>query len=457
MNLIDLNKENKMRTNQYLITLASLLLFALPNISFAEETGFTALNSRPDYEVNAAIETSLEFNDNIDNEAVSPESSFTTHIRPKFSISREGARLSANFNYRGDYSFYTGKNLDPEYQHTLDAKLSANVIEDLFFINISESMQQVYENLELGEFQASDDFDDSRNRNVFTVAPYFSLAPSQKTNITLGYNFIDTRYSQGETNTSPSFLSFNADQYNFKYNVNQSHNPYFKINHELNDRTSLYTGGGYTRQIYNDEESIDLSRYNLYVGGSYQFSENLSASIEAGPNYSVPDSGDAKLSPYVQASINYSIGNSVFSFSYNTSFEDDLEAGETVNKSSYSLNWAKKFERTQLTVGLTYNTYTSSISYIQGAIDQEQGNTISPRVTINYDLTDRTSLFLNYNAIIFEKHELGDHRHTAFYGIKYDLSEDANIGLSHRLQYTIPYIESEYFSNQIMFDFAYSF
>ncbi len=410
------------------------------------------------YEFNAGIGFGFEFNDNIDDDPQNPVSAFMTHIRPTLSFKRVGGRIEADINYSGDYTFYLQEKSEPEYQHTIDASITAEVFKNLFFITISESMQQVYDDVTQGSYDENFSEDDARNRNVITIAPYLSLKPSDRTNITLGYTFTDTRYSPNQASETPSFLSIDGEQYDFRYNVSQSHNVYFKVNHELTDRASLYTGGGYTRLVYDDKDSTDLSRYNLYIGGSYAISEELSASLEIGPNYSVPDVGEANLSPYVQASINYAIGRSVFSLSYNTSFEDDPESGTTVNKSSYGINWNKRFERSDLSIGLNYNTYITEITdeTITSGND-EQGNTFSPRVNFNYELTDRLTAFFSYYGNIYEDHTLGEHKHTGNYGLRYALSEAGKVSLSHRISYTIPYSEDAYFANQVMLDFSYTF
>ncbi len=411
------------------------------------------------YEYSAGIGFGFEYDDNIDSDADNRISAFMTHIRPSFSFKRLGGRIEADISYSGDYTFYLQERHIPEYQHTIDASITAEVWKNLFFINVSENMQQVYDDVTRGEFQEGDDDDDARNRNTITIAPYFSLQPSERTNITLGYTFTDTRYSANQTGEVPYFLSIDGEQYDFSHNVSQTHNFHFKVNHELSDRAFLYTGGSYTRVVNDDtEEDPNTTRYNLYVGGAYEFSENLSASLEIGPNYSVPDVGDASLTPYVQASLNYSIGRSVFSLSYNTSFEDDPSSGNTVYKSSYDFGWNKSFDRSKLSLGLAYNTYVTEVTNkaLSGNSD-EQGNTFSPKVNFSYELTDRLSAFLGYNAVIYEDHTLGEHSHTGNYGLRYELSPESTVSLSHRVEYAIPYDEEAYFANKVSLDFNYTF
>ncbi len=410
------------------------------------------------YEFKASIGTGFEYNDNINDDANDRVTAFMTHIRPSFSFARLGGRITANINYAGDYTFYLGEKSEPEYIHNIDATVSAEIIQNLFFLDISENMSQVYDNVTKGEFQEGDSLDDAQNRNTFTISPYLSLRPSERANITLGYTFTDTRYSPAQNSKTPSFLSLNGEQYDFSYNVNQSHTGHIKLNYELSERASMYTGGSVTRIIYEDDEETNTTRYNFYVGGSYAFSENLKASLEMGPTYSTDDANNSSLSPYVQASLNYNIGRSSFSLSYNTSFEDDPESGDVVHKSSYSFNWRKQYERTRLQVGMAYNTFDTEFGdEASSTSDSEQGNTISPIVSLDYELTPRLSTFIKYNGNIYENHKLGEHTHSGSYGLKYQLSDSSTIGLSHRISYTIPYEEDAYINNQVMLDFSYTF
>ncbi len=419
------------------------------------------------YEFNAGIGMGFEFNDNINDDVDNRVAAFMTHIRPSFSFQRLGGRIVADINYSGDYTFYLGEKSEPEYQHTIDASVTAEIIKNFFFLNVSESMQQVYENVTQGEFQEGQNEDDARNRNVITINPYVQLQPSERTNIRLGYTFTDTRYSMGQDSKTPSFLSLDGKQYDFSYNVSQSHEASFRLSHELSERAFFYTGGSVNRIMYEDKDETDTTRYTYYVGGSYAFSEQLSASLEVGPNYSVPDTGNAVFSPYVQASINYAIGRSVFALSYNTSFEDDPESGEVVHKSSYGLSWNKDYTRTKIRLALSYNTFvtelnddsstSASTSGSTSDSSDEQGNTFSPSASIHYELTPRLSSFITYSGNIYENHRLGDHTHTGSYGLSYQLSEQSTLSLSHRIAYTIPYEETAYTSNQVMLDFSYRF
>ncbi len=452
-----LTKEADMITFRYIFFFIFCFITTLPMVSFADELETSLLGSDPVYEVNAGIGIGFEYTDNKDDESTNQQSAFINHIYPTFSFKREGSRLSANLAYSGDYSIYLQDDIDPEFSHTLDASLTATVIENVFFVTASESMQQIYESLALNELEISADAGDERNQNVITLSPYFSLNPTERTNITFGYTFTDTRYSLGEASENASFLSFNDEQYDFSYNVNQAHNGYFSLNHELTDRASFRMGGAYTRTNYDDEDETDSTQYNFYLGGSYEFSENFLANFEVGPNYSRTDDGHSSLSPYAQISLNYTLGRSVFSLSYNTSIEDDFDAGKTVNQSSYAISWAKSFDRTQINLGFSYNTYDTQISYAQITDVEEESNTFVPYISFNHELTPRARIFASYNAVISEDKTIGDDTHTASYGLSYDLSEQSTLSLSHSFLYTMPHDEDDYYTNRVMIDLSYRF
>lgn len=412
------------------------------------------------YEMNAALSLGLEYNDNIDEKAHNKTSDMITHVRPSFGFRRIGGRIGADIDYRGDYLFYLQGNDTEEYRHYIDATVTGELVQNLFFLSVNENMQQVYRDISRGEVGDDETTNDLVNRNRLTVSPHFRLRPSERTRLLIGYDFTDVRYSKGlDDDENPRPVSFNRDQYNFNSKKSQQHTVYLQLNHELSDRAVMFTGGSMTRWIDDNEENLtdqSFYRYLAYIGGSYALSEDLSATVKAGPSFSVPDKGSTETRPFVEAALTYAIGRSTFNAFYTTTYEDDADTGSSTQKTQYGFHWNKAFDRSRFFAGFSYNTYEDEVENSRRTQNQG-GDTYTPSLRYTYDLSDRLSAFIGYSATLYEDHEKGDHRHDGSYGITYELSGKDKLGLSHRIKYTDVYEGDSYSVNRVMLDFTHIF
>lgn len=416
------------------------------------------LESEELYEMKASLGFGLEYNDNIDNSANNQMTDFITHIRPSFSFKRLGGRIEADITYRGDYEFYLQSKDTEEYRHYINALVTGELAENLFFLSVHEDMSQIYRDVSRGEVMDDETLDDLVNRNRFTVSPFFTLRPSERTNLRLGYDFTDIRYSKGQDSGSPKPVSFSNDQYDFNYKKSQSHTVYLHMDHELSDRATFYSGATMTRWIDDNSENLtdqSFNRYTVYLGGAYAFSEDLMFSIKAGPSITEPDEQPSQTRPFVETDLSYVLGRSIFSAFYNTTYEDNPETGGSTRKDSYGVKWHKEFDRSHLTASISYSTFEDEIK-TEGQ-SRNRANTYRPGISYTYDLSERLSCFMRYSATLYERHVEGDHRHYGSYGIKYELSPNDSIGLSHHIRYTDAYRDDSFYTNRVMLDFTHTF
>ncbi len=439
----------------------------------AEDAGGEAESVEAVYEMQLSLGTGIEYNDNINDTSKNKTTDFIGHIKPSFYFSREGGRLKADIQYRGDYLFYLMDKDSEEYRHYLDASFTGELVENLFFLTVTESMKQVYDNVTRGDV-IDDDYRDQVNRNRFTVSPRFAFKPTDRTDLSFGYMFTDTRYSKDYSGTNPKFLSLNSDQYDFNYNKNQDHSVFARVNHELSERAIVWTGVDVVRRIDNsrrsrrnifenwdwmpefyvdDGKDMSFYRYMVYVGGQYEFSEDLSARFRVGPSYNKPDEGDTSLRPFIEADVAYAVGRSVFGAAYNTIYEDDVYSGASIRQNQYRIFWNKEFDRARLTTSFSYSTYSEEIGNSSSRV-----NNFKPALNLTYDLTDRLSSFARYSAIIYEKRDEGADRQYFTYGLRYALGEESSLQLSHGIRHTEPYGQrGAYFVNRVMIELTHRF
>lgn len=411
------------------------------------------------YEMGVSMGFGFEYNDNIDEQADNKMTDTITHLRPAFSFRRLGGRFRADVEYRGDYLFYTQAKDTEEYRHYLNALVAGELIENLFSLSVKENMQQVYRDVSRGEASIDETGNDLVNKNRFTVSPAFTLRPSERTNLAFGYDFADVRYGNNRENQSRRPISFNSGQYDFNYRKSQNHTLYLHLDHELTDKVVLFTGGDILRWIDNDDENEtdqSFTRYTVYAGGSWELAENLKASVKAGPAVSNPDEHPSKTRPFIEADITYTLGRSIFSAFHMTTYEDNAGTGGSTRRAETGVRWDKEFDRSHLTASFSYNKYEDEVE--SGTTrGRDKKDTYRPYVRYTYDLSDRLSSFISYYALIYENHAQGSHRHYGTYGLRYELSPNSNITVSHQIRYVDAYEDDSFFINRVMVDFVYTF
>ena len=257
------------------LTLYALLLaFGLlrPAAALAGESSFEA-----------GIGFGGEYNDNVRETAHNKKTDFITHIKPTLSFSHQGGRITLTGTYRGDYQFYTQGNAQDDYMHYLNLSLSAEVVENLFFIDVMEDLQPVYTNPARGDVIEGDTMMDMVNRNTFVVSPYFRLHFSDRTNARFGYRFTDLRYSEGEGRHT--FIPGLDGEYDFNSRVSLQHALFAEINHALTDRLSLTAGMDVVRydveKTRPDEDDQSLTRYSSVVSAILRAGRSISPSLHS--------------------------------------------------------------------------------------------------------------------------------------------------------------------------------
>ncbi len=367
-----------------------------------------------------------EYNDNVGETSDNRKTDFITHIKPAFKFHHEGGRVVFSADYRGDYQFYNRGKAQDDYMHYLNLSLTGEVVENLFFIDVSEDLQPVYIDAARGDVVEGDTATDLVNRNTFTFSPYFRLHFSDRTDTRFGYRFTDLRYSAGSDRTEP--IPGMDGEYDFSSKVSLQHSLFAEVNHALTDRVNLTAGLDATRYDVEKSDTTDmdpsLTRYQAYVGGAWEAAEDFTLRLVIGPSYSVPDEGDAKLQPYMVSSAVWKVGRSEFGLSYEIDYFDDPETGGSNQRTTYSGWWNKAFDRSALTVRLAYNSY-----------DRTEGGKekyIRPSFSYSYDLTERLKATASLTADISQN----DSENASLYymnaGLRYELDENSWVGITYR-------------------------
>lgn len=424
---------------------------------------FPSLTARAgEAELKAGLGFSAEYNDNVQSKPDNQQTDIITHIKPFLSCFYEAGRVEAKIDYRGDYSFYVkGKDTD-EYAHYLNAYAQAAVVENLFFIRVEEDLQPVYRDATRGEELIDDDAsDDTVNRNRFTISPFFTLYPSDRTFLKFGYSFEDMRYSNSinEGDFIPDF----GNDFAFDAETSTQHTLFASINHSVTDRVDLYFGGSATKRDSEDEQGFDNSfnRYQAYAGGKYALDEQSYIDVQAGPTYTDYVNGDSSLTPYVKAAFVWGVGRSVFDFSYTFDYTDNPQSGNNVKHAAYIGKWNKEFDRAMLSMGIGYHEYREDSAENQppsATSDSDNRNSLRPFVNFRYSLTERLSFAAggSMDMEVGGENKNGD-RYYANTELKYDLSEKTWVSANYRYRKVNGSDQGSYSVNRIGLDFSMRF
>ncbi len=414
----------------------------------------------------AAAETSwstglgfaLEYSDNIENTGHNQKTDIITHIKPNFEFLRESGRFSAQVKYRGDYQYHgRGKDAD-DYSHYLNAWALGEIVENLFFLRVEEDLQPVNLNPTEGETLEGDNTRDFVNRNRITVAPTLTLHPSERTSVSAGYTFVDTRHSKSDSSGARRKPFPNGgDEYSFNHKKSQTHTLNGQVSHEVSERFSVLAGGDLTRRTSDSEaaetEGADLYRYQAYAGFSYEASEDLFLQLKAGPSYTKPDHKSGALNTFMQGELRYTIGRTAFTLSYDTTYEDDAETGDSLRHTTYGAKVDREFDRARFGLGLSYNTYDDENT--DGSLKNIE--VVRPAASFSYDLSPRLRFFSFYNSNIYTDKADGTITHTLRYGLRYELDEASWLSLTHRYKQSAPYDSVNYAENSVTVEIFYAF
>ena len=120
----------------------------------------------------AGVRSSLILTDNLFLTTDDTESGGVIQVRPYFSASRAGNRVNASINYGPSVLFYPQNSELNDVRHTLSARMSSELIERYFFLDVRANANQALLNP-----RVNSDFDAIGNPDAFTQQASISITP----------------------------------------------------------------------------------------------------------------------------------------------------------------------------------------------------------------------------------------------------------------------------------------
>ena len=205
------------------------------------------------FKLSPSLTASGIYDDNFFNDPDRRRTEYIARFMPALDGSYEGPRISLDLSYTLDYRFYLKGERSDEDVHFLDAGGVAALYRQILFLEIRNELSRV--SLDAArDFREESLFLNQSDRNVFSVSPYFELAPSLRDRIRGGYRFVDIRYS-----------GIGVDR--------QNHIAFVEGTRELTARTTARIGYQFLTE---HSDLFDHDKHDLYAGLRSQISENLS-------------------------------------------------------------------------------------------------------------------------------------------------------------------------------------
>ncbi|MFV0422331.1 TIGR03016 family PEP-CTERM system-associated outer membrane protein [Oleidesulfovibrio sp.] len=415
------------------------LLFLLLAVAFCLSPSAAAA----DLDLNAGVSVGGEYNDNVD-ETSGGRSDYITHVKPTLGATYEGGRITGSLSYAGDYQYYKDGTYEDDYNHRLEAEVLANVIEDFFFVSVTDNYSSVYSDARRGEVLEGDDTEASGtvDRNVATFSPYFVLHPDERTQINTGYKFTDLRYMQQDDGTDK-----------------MSHQLFVDVDRLLSEKLSALAGYSVTQEDAEEEEgpSDDLIRHRVYVGGTYTYAEESSITLRVGPSYTEYDRGGSATDLFYEASLVHSFGSVIATLGFNQDYTDDPDTGDILLTASYNAGLTKVFDRASLTLAVEY----SESEEAEGSVGAEGSASTTkrwrPSLRGTYELSERAVLT---SGLVYDTEDTDDGETERWYydaALSYEMLENIKATLSYRYKSVDEPGSNPWNSNRIMAEVGVTF
>lgn len=360
-----------------------------------------------DWTFTPRIFTEAQYNDNVE-EINGGKGDYVGIVKPGLTTSYDSARVLLNVSYDLEYKGYLDNVRDSETNHWLDAFTKIEAVRDLFFIEVRDSFQKVYEDTTRGDLPDGDTTNGTTDQNIFGVKGYFVVPVQERTNMTFGGEAQDIWYSEDG----------NVDKRNYDL--------FLDIDHELSEQWQLMTGAGYEKQDPRWEEG-GFQRYNLMLGTKYTYAESSYLELRWEPtrtDYKISSDKDKDYHPYF-AGVTHAFTQSLIgNISTSMEFTEDPRSSDTQNEVVHQAGITNQYDRGDVRFAVGYHDYerrgfSSRTTYWKPSLSGSHG--LTEKLSFGYNTYANLYTNPNYDTYWFTRVHLD-----------YSFAEKASVGLSYR-------------------------
>ncbi|MBI5656915.1 MAG: TIGR03016 family PEP-CTERM system-associated outer membrane protein [Geobacter sp.] len=351
-----------------------LLLHLLPGESLAA-----------DYELKPRIAISEEYTDNVDESGTSAREEFITRAMPGFSLRYLAPRLDLTSSYNFDYRHYAKGTKGDEFTHNLEASSTLTIVENLFFLQASDTYKRV--SLDVARDTTTESlFNNQSDQNVGTVSPYLVWRVGNNSTIKTGYRYTNTWYRE----------SSGIDK--------REHYAFVDASHEVLPRFSFTWGYQFSDT---GTSTQNYQRHNAYGGFRYEYADKSFLFGQAGNTWQMFDNGINVSNLFWNAGLTHEFPMVTLTLETRVQYtEDPLQS--SIKETLYSGRLSRNFERGSLELSSGYSEYEITET---GVIDRKKA---SVGASGRYEILDRTNLSLGLLGEKFSQRTVADYPSKSF-------------------------------------------
>lgn len=351
------------------------------------------------------LSISEEFTDNIFEVTTSKRKEFITRLQPGFTSRYQAPVWTWDVAYTFEYRNYARSSKPNEYNH--DAALKGNValIENLLFLDLSDTYSRVTLDVSRNAATESSLFLNQADQNVATVSPYLLWRLRGDNTFKTGYRFTDTRY------WDPTGID------------KQEHRGFADLTHEFTSKFSISSGYAFTRL-----ESLPsrFNKHDLYGGFRYEYADKSFVFGQIGNSWQQFNSGTKVNYLFWNAGVTHDFRVAVATLETRVANTEDPLAVST-KETSYLAKLEKNLNRGLIGVSASYSEYVNTETDL---LDRKKlGFSATGRYEVMQDLTANLSL----TGERFSKKTVDDYpyRFSGVAGLSYALKNEFTLGLTY--------------------------
>ena len=325
-----------------------------------------------------SLAVSEEYNDNVLDSATDRRSDFITRVQPGMALRYRAPSLNGDVSYSFDYQNYARRTVENEENHYLNLRATAEVVKNLFFLEVSDTLSRV--SLDATRDVTTESlYANLTDQNRAIVSPYLLWRLGEKSTLKTGYRFTDTSY----------WSSPGVDK--------REHRAFAEINHDPAARLNFNLGYAWSRSR---SEPLDFDQHDLHAGIRYEYLEKSLLFGGLGNSWQAPSVGSSVSNPFWNAGITRDFGYLLATLETRVEYtEDPLTLSNKTT--SYSLSMEKPLQHGTVGVSSAYRKYVDTL----GAFSRERRKAevggfwrgeLSPRlsatVTVSGDKVTRQTL-----------------------------------------------------------------
>lgn len=332
--------------------------------------------SAADFEFKPFVSLSEEVTDNVYENATGKRTDYITRVRPGATFRYQSPLWTWDTAYTFEYRNYARGSNGDEYLHDGSLKGNISVIDNFFFLDLSDTYKRVTLDVSQNAATQTSLFVNQTDQNSAQISPYLLWRLRGERTLKTGYSFTDTRYFGVNGSTqggSGSQRSNGIDK--------QEHRGFADLSHDVTAKLNFTTRYAFTRL------ESDPAQYNKHdVSGSfkYEYADKSFLSAQLGNSWQQFNNGVDVSYLFWNAAVIHDFNGTVGTLeAIVITTEDPLVV--STKETTYRAKLDKTFLRGSIGGAVHYSEFVNTQTDV---IDHRtQGVSVSGRYEVMQDIT----------------------------------------------------------------------